>query len=286
MDYLKKRFLNIISLILINILLLFNIIYAERQYINTTIFTASLFVEGPTNTALQIELRNRKTHKLTNTLTWTGIRLPISPQNGWKIANEYVKIIYTNYYGHWGISLGTENTNSIIADPKYTGSDVDSAGGLLNVENPEQVLQLVWHAATDTNDTNPKITPPYFDGINSYFTNSGWLWKYIIDRGSNNFWKTNDNWHLISKYVPTIGKITRMGHAKINYYSVPMNEYGRQWGGGPDERDILTHFKFSGITARGKYFEEPFYIYFAADFTHATVGNWRTTALILEMYSP
>lgn len=233
-------------------------LYAGYTVKNTTIFTAQVTVTGTTNTALEIQIYNRFTHSPTNVVTWSNYSLPITGDTTWKIANEYVKIIYTNYNTWWGITFGSDNFNTSIANPVFTGN-TNNAGGLVGVINTSQALPIVWQVQDNTNDYQPpKISDPYSDGTTTYFTNEGWMWKFLIDQSDPDFTNTSNN-------------DASMGSATVNYYVTLMNQNGRLWGSANNERGGGS---------------SPLYLYLAADFATAVAQTYRTTTLTLEMFQP
>ncbi len=247
-------FLFLVSLFVVS----FNL-SAAYNIKNTTIFTAQVTVTGSTNTALEISIFNRVDDTPASVVEWTNISLPLGGDTSWRVANQYVKIIYTNYNSYWGISFGSDNFNSAIADPLFTGATNDAAG-LVGVNNTSAALQLVWQIQDDTTTYDPpKISDPVTSGGSTYFTNTGWAWKFLIDQApTTSFWDTS-------------GNDASMGTASVNYYVTPVNQAGRLWG--------------SAATERGGG-SSPVYLYLAADFSTATAQQYKTTTLTVEMFQP
>ncbi len=226
---------------------------------NTTIFTAQVTVTGTTNTALEIAIFNRIDDSAATVVEWTNISLPLGGDTSWRVANQYVKIVYTNYNPAWGISFGSDNFNSAIANPLFTGA-TNNAGGLVGVNNTASALPLVWQIQDDTTTYDPpQISDPVTSGSSSYFTNTGWAWKYLVDQApTTSFWDTS-------------GNDSSMGSASVNYYVTPINQAGRLWGGANNERGGGS---------------SPMYLYLAADFATATAQQYKTTTLTVEMFQP
>lgn len=243
------------------LILLFMPVILSAGYVvdRVTIFTGQVVITGNTNiTALRASIYNRFSHTPTNVITWSNINLPLPGGTKWRIANQYVKVVYTNFKNYWGISLGTDNKNPSIARPLYTGS-ADSAGGLIGTVNSNQVLQMVWQVQDNTNDYKPpRISDPVTIGGATYFTNTGWAWKFFIDQASANFTNTSNN-------------DASMGNATVNYYVTCVNQAGRLWGSANSERGAC---------------DSPVYIYFAANFASASVQRYKTTTITLEMFHP
>ena len=245
--------------LLIGLILFLSVgLYGGYNIRNTTIFTAQVTVSGSTNVALEIGIYNRLNDTPASVVTWSNISLPISG-NSWKIANQYVKIVYTNFSATWGITFGSDNFNSAIANPLFTG-ETNKAGGLIGVLNNSSSLQIVWQVQDNTTDYQPpQISDPVTSGGSTYFTNTGWAWKYLSDRApTSSFWDTSNN-------------DLSMGSASVNYYSTIVNQDGRLWGSAATERGGGT---------------SPLYLYLAADFSTATAQNYKTTTLTIEMFEP
>jgi hypothetical protein len=250
-----------IKISLIAVLMLFGMVASvQALYIvkRTLSFTARVNVTGFTNTALAASVFTRlyDAPSAGNIVSWTNISLPLPNGTKWKIANDYVKVVYTNFVAPWGISFATENTNTVIAKPRFTGS-VDNASVLVASNTPNTGLQLVWQVQQLTSDYQPvRISDPV--GVPLAFTNTGWSWKYIAEQNS-------------SAWTNKANNAGTVGTSSVNYYSVPLYSGSRLWGSAAGERGAST---------------SPIYFYLAADFSTATIQVFKTTALTLEMYKP
>jgi hypothetical protein len=229
----------------------------EAAYIikRTAVFTARGNVTGFTKTALAATFYTRLYDSADTMATWTNIALPITGATKWKVANQYLKVTYTNYVAPWGITLATDNTNTAIANPRLTGNP-STTGGILVASNlPSSGLALAWQIQQLVTDyVPPRITDP----VGNAFTNTGWAWKFMIDQGG-------------SAFTNRAANAGTVGTSSVNYYAVPLYSGQRLWGSAAGER---------GATS------SPVFIYLAADFSTATIQVFKTTALTLEMYKP
>ncbi|MBU1076257.1 MAG: hypothetical protein KKH98_03125 [Spirochaetes bacterium] len=248
-----------LSLILLSLLVVTCPLFAGYNVSKVTIFTAQVTVTGTTNTALEVALFNRIDDSAATVVNWTNISVPLGGGTAWRIANQYARISYTNFTTDWGITFTSDNTNSAIASPQFTGA-AEEAAGLIAVTSPSIKLPMVWNVQDAT--TEPaKITDPIEDPplSGSYrFTNTGWAWKYLVDQAQ-------------SAFTNTINNAKMPAGSTVNYYATPVNNEGILWGAAASERS-------GGVT--------PVQIYLAADFATATIRSYRTTTLTVEMFKP
>ncbi len=256
-------------------------VHADIRH-DVSICTAEVKVGGTAATEMNIIIRNRFDHSVTNRIEWTNIEWQ---KSGWEIANEYVVLHFECSLPKWYIVLATENTNSTLANPKFTG-DPNKAAGLVNTATSNETLSLVWQIQTSSNVT-PVISPPVDMGGGQYaFTNTGWMWKYILDKAQRSFTNTSGNTTPIDPINGTWGPTN--SDLPINYYAVPLckgvnqgaqdppgtpygADDGRLWGSGPWERgDPWTWGNM--------------YIFWAADFKTASMTTYKTTAIKFELY--
>lgn len=273
--------------ILIVSLLLFITLPVHAQYGSFTVhdftnITAEVTVEGTAATQMSIVIRNISDDLEHTKIEWTNVEFPYDL--GWQAAAQYADIDYACSLPRWFIALTTENTNSAIADPRFKGAP-SGAAGLINTATSNDVLPLVWQIKEDTSLT-PVISPPDTVGSELRFTNTGWIWKFIIDKGNDATFtdttaNTNAGGGVDDKWGPETSDLP------VNYYTVPIcfgmnqgaedppgdpygNDHGILWGGGPWERGASA-----GAIHR--------YVYWGAGFDSASMVAYRTTAIKFDL---
>lgn len=282
-----NKFTGFIILFLsIAVVMIVSPVYAQYTANVVTIATAEAVMGGTAATQMSITIRDRSDDGVTadGKIKWTGLDYLTA---SWEISEQYVDVDFSVSAAQWFMVLSTDNTNSAIANPEFTGVNMGDAAGLVNAGNTEDTKTLVWQIQADTEAGvgAAQISAP--TGTPLAFTNTGWVWKFMLDQADSSTLtdiSANTNDGVAPNYGPTTSTLP------VNYYGVPYcngvnqgaydpdgggplygDNNGRLWGGAPWERG---DFIASGQRN----------IYFAADFAGSSLGaTYRTTALKLEL---
>ncbi len=162
-----------------------------------------------------------------------------------------IKLIVTNNNANWSIIVYTDNTNSVIAIPKYTGTNQGMNGqnpsGLISASGKNTAL-LMWENAT--NFSGWKTAPVTINPATASTTN----WAIMRDIGSSDY-----VWNPAQADYMTVIK------GGSGFYGLP----GGRWTGG------FVNGKASIPTAFTRFYGR---------FFGAVGGTYRSTTLTFELF--
>lgn len=121
-------------------------------------------------------------------ISWSSV---LAGESRWKIADQYLEIVYDNLPPTWGMQIYTHNKNEEgdnPANPRYIGND--NPAGLVKVSNPVVVIPMAWRIV-DTPLSQDELVNPTLRIDKTGFADS--MWHFVKDRNTPDDTTTPEN---------------------------------------------------------------------------------------------
>lgn len=170
----------------------------------------------------------------------------IAGSDTWKVADQYIEINIDCNLLDWGVQMYTDNKGT-GADPLYTGT-ADDPGGLVGLIHPSTYIPLAFSVKGST-EVVIAPDPEPGEGVGEEFYNNH-CWKWMSD------------------------------YSRVNPVWEDDNSYVRVW----DENGIYWH-ESDTEPYNPAWNDSPNLVYLAGRFHQSTAQQYKTSKLILELYS-